>query len=400
MPLHRAAPILGQMSAPQTQIEVAVDPSVLRWARDSAGVSRSEAAAHAGVSEAILRGWEGGLQKPSLSHLRNLAAFYARPLAALLLPEPPTTPPLPVDFRRGGGDRAVKLGRQTRLALRISSRLQLAAVELAEGSPFPVGTAAIADDVIEVARRERRNLGVDLREQIAWTDHYEALHAWREAAQDRGSFVFQLPMPTKELRGFSLSRTSPPVIVFSSSDSPAARIFTLIHEYGHLLLGAGGMCLPDTAPGSGRSVIAEESFCNSFAGALLVPSDDLVRFVAAQAPITADVVPPDEALTPIANRYRVSRQVVWYRLFGVGIVTESVFREKWAEWRGRSAPNPSSGGRGRTSAERALAQYGSEFVGVVLGAHASGRLSTSDALDYLSIHSRHWSELTHLVGVA
>ncbi|HUY57509.1 MAG TPA: ImmA/IrrE family metallo-endopeptidase [Candidatus Micrarchaeaceae archaeon] len=294
----------------------------------------------------------------------------------------------------------MKLGRQTRLALRISNRLQLAGVELVEDSPFAVGTTAITDEVIEVARRERRNLGVDLQEQITWKDNYAALRAWREAVQDRGIFVFQLPMPTKELRGFSLSQTSPPVIVFSSSDNPAARIFTLIHEYGHLLLGTGGMCLPDTAPGSGSSVIAEESFCNSFAGTLLVPPEDLVDFVARQASISADAVPSDDALNPIANRYRVSRQVVWYRLFAVGLVTESVFRAKWAEWRGRPTPKPSSGGKARTSAERAMAQYGSGFVNVVLSAHGSGKLSTSDALDYLSIHSRHWTELTHLAGVA
>jgi Zn-dependent peptidase ImmA (M78 family) len=260
--------------------------------------------------------------------------------------------------------------------------------------------ATIADNVDEAARRERGHLGIDLHQQIVWEDNYAALRAWREAVQDRGAFVFQLPMPSKELRGFSLSQTSPPVIVFSSSDSPAARIFTLIHEYGHLLLGTGGMCLPDTAPGSGRSVIAEESFCNSFAGALLVPVDDLLSFVAAHSPIADDLVPPDEALTPMASRYNVSRQVIWYRLFAAGVVSESVFRAKWAEWRGRPAPKPSSGGKGRTSAERAMAQYGSSFVGVVLTAHESGRLSTSDALDYLSIHTRHWAELTHLAGVA
>lgn len=85
--------------------------------------------------------------------------------------------------------------------------------------------------------------------------------------------VLQLTMPTTEVRGFSLSNGPVPTIAVSSSDAVVARIFTLFHELGHVLLAAGGVCLPDPAGASGDDEI--EPFCNQFSGALLLPMEML-----------------------------------------------------------------------------------------------------------------------------
>ena len=43
-------------------------------------------------------------------------------------------------------------------------------------------------------------------------------------------------MPIEDARGFSLTEVEPFVIVVNESDAPNAKIFTLFHEYGHILL--------------------------------------------------------------------------------------------------------------------------------------------------------------------
>ena len=43
-------------------------------------------------------------------------------------------------------------------------------------------------------------------------------------------------MPVDDARGFSLTDGEPYVIVVNSADADRARLFTLFHEYAHILL--------------------------------------------------------------------------------------------------------------------------------------------------------------------
>ena len=53
-------------------------------------------------------------------------------------------------------------------------------------------------------------------------------------------------------------------------DANAGRVFTLLHEFTHLLLRQGGVCdLVQTAENTPDSRL--EAFCNAVAGAALVP---------------------------------------------------------------------------------------------------------------------------------
>jgi len=49
--------------------------------------------------------------------------------------------------------------------------------------------------------------------------------------------VFQFSMPIEDARGFALTDMNPNVIVVNSKDSIEARLFSLMLEFGHILLG-------------------------------------------------------------------------------------------------------------------------------------------------------------------
>ena len=93
--------------------------------------------------------------------------------------------------------------------------------------------------------KARAAIGIDLEEQIAWPSVWQALKHWRAAVEAQHAYVFQLKMPIEEARGFSLLEQRCPAIVLNQSDAPAARIFTLFHEYAHLLLAKPGLCTPE-----------------------------------------------------------------------------------------------------------------------------------------------------------
>jgi len=86
-------------------IETSVKPSVLRWARETSGATVEEAARRLRVPASTFAKWERVESSLKLGQLRTLAAYFKRPLSALLLPEPPAEPPVLTDFRALRGRR-------------------------------------------------------------------------------------------------------------------------------------------------------------------------------------------------------------------------------------------------------------------------------------------------------
>lgn len=69
-----------------------------------------------------------------------------------------------------------------------------------------------------------------------------------------------------EFRGFAISDSVAPVIFINSSDAPSARLFTLIHELVHIVIGRSGVSGVNT-----REEREEEQFCNQAAAEFLAP---------------------------------------------------------------------------------------------------------------------------------
>lgn len=79
------------MSAPVAGIQ----PSVLRWARESQGYSIDDVALHLKREPDEIEAWELGHTSPTYAQLEELAyKLYKRPLAVFFLPSD-----LPGDFR-------------------------------------------------------------------------------------------------------------------------------------------------------------------------------------------------------------------------------------------------------------------------------------------------------------
>jgi len=66
----------------------------------------------------------------------------------------------------------------------------------------------------------------------------------RQKIESFNIFVFQTSMQIEDVRGVTLFDKLPVVIVINSKDSPEAKIFSLLHEYGHVLLKKDGICMP------------------------------------------------------------------------------------------------------------------------------------------------------------
>jgi Zn-dependent peptidase ImmA (M78 family)/transcriptional regulator with XRE-family HTH domain len=252
-----------------------VDPVRLRSLRTRLGIPLDAAAKRVNVSETALAKWESESAKLSVETLQKLARSYKRNWYVFLLEEEDGfgKPAIPHDFRRRRG-AAASLGSDSLIAID-EAWLRLDKIEAVNdgqaAQPVPQVLRATKDsDPEEIAARFRKKLGVSMTFPAPVTDAYAALRAWIEALTAVGIYISQVRMPTEEIRAFCLSRRSAHLIVLSNKDWPTARIFSLIHEVGHLLLGSDAMCQPIEA-GSVRANHWEEPWCNHFAAAVLMP---------------------------------------------------------------------------------------------------------------------------------
>ena len=77
-----------------------VEPSVLRWARESIGLTPLAASRKIKVPDERVEQWEAGERHRSIAQLREAARVYKRALAVFVLPTPPAEFDALRDFRR------------------------------------------------------------------------------------------------------------------------------------------------------------------------------------------------------------------------------------------------------------------------------------------------------------
>ncbi len=383
-------------------LEITVEPKVLIWARKSIGKSVDDIAQKLKIDKTIINQWEIGQRSVRLSQLEKLANIYKRPLAAFFLPEPPKEIPLPKDYRTLPLENRRVFSSKTLLAIRRAERIRRIAVELAESMERKIFTEVVKasiDDAPEIlALKVREHLGISVDMQSKWRDERIALSEWRKIVESKDVIVLYASMPIEDTRGFSLSEKIYPVIVVNSQDSYTARIFSLFHEYAHLMINNSGIC--DMAD---RFYLSDEDkrierFCNYFAGAFLVPKQDLINHRLLKT-LKSDRDISDDYLKELAGDFKVSQEVILRRLVIIGRSSEKLYLKKREEWEARAKEQRKLKRSGRKIPSRACVQEnGVLFVSLVLNSYGAEKITLRDISDYLGIRLKHLPKVEQLIA--
>jgi Zn-dependent peptidase ImmA (M78 family) len=390
-------------------IPAKIQPSLLIWARETAGYSLDDAASKLNVTAKKLQASETGKDTLTFLQLQSAAKLFKRPLALFFLPKPPPRETATHDFRLDRDSAHVPLSPAVNIELRIAAQRRDEALSLVRELEMTIPSfnarASLSEDVVVVATRIAHLLGINEAQGRAWKDASTALKARKAAVEAQGVLVFEASrVPTEMMRGAALSFEQLPVVVLNGADAYTGRSFTLMHEVTHLLIRQGGVC--DLAPSDDQTPEAKvERFCNAVAATVLMPADQIEARLDGVVEIRDWTL---DELGSFAKHFWVSREALLIRLITLGrasqqqyIALRPQFREEYL--RLKDAQRKKNSGGGPAPAVIAVRNLGHSYVRLVLDAYEEDRIDLSTASDYLGVKVRHLPrirELTMKSGVA
>ena len=386
-----------------------VQPKVLQQLREAAGLSPAEVAEaskklarkyYTPVTEEQLQRWEQGQEEPELEHLETLAELYHCPVGHFFLPHALALEEFPLSFRGLAPEKEKHFSSTTRASLRRFVEWAEWFTTLLEESDIPWEADIPTyppEDWESVVNKERERLGwsEDVRESCSSAE--EAFAWWRKRIENLGVFCFELPLDPKDIRGASLWLAGRyPFLLVNHQDAEAAtgRLFTLLHEYAHLLLSPRQGIACDFR---GREMYgaSAEFLANRFAARLLLPPRSLHMYLEEKG-LYGKREWSDRRLKEIATHFLVSRDVVAITLEEEGLAPQGFYRRKREEWEKQHASwRPWGKGRPTKKWERKAREIGGAGVRLLLRLAQQERLPTLDIAYLLDTKVEKVSEYLH-----
>ena len=364
-------------------INIAVNHEVLVWAREAIVLNRANASEKTGISAKRLVQLEEGEKQPTLEELKELSKAYKRTIATLLLTSPPKEKSLPPNRRTVDSKDLGDFHEKTIMAIRKARALVVSLIELKQDAGIAIQRfqykASIQDDPAAIAKQLRKEWNLD---EIR---HFEninyALEAYIEKVESLGVAVFQLSLTQDHLRGFSMVDEIVPIIGIKRGGEPAtAKIFTLFHELGHVLLNDGGLC--DLSESTTQNI---EKWCNAFSAEMLIPTSELLQMSSViEQSSRGEKIWSKKDLIELANHFHVGPLAILRSLLENKLTTLAYYKDRHQDW------NKPSFGRakkpeGRNIAKETIKEKGRTYISLAFSAFDQNRIDLKDLSDFLGV---------------
>lgn len=255
-----------------------ITPKVLKWARESAKISKTDAAAKVSVKLEKIQEWEKGDSAPSIRQAKILAKAYQRSFAIFFLPEPPLDFHPLEDFRKSG---SAPLSTSSIFIIREIQQKQSWISENikdnGENKLDFLGKFSLNNNPKDIADNILETLQIDPPNYM----NVNPIKKWIDKAESKGIFVSRLSfihsrlkLNIDEIQGFAIADDYAPFVFVNSADWKAPQLYTLVHELAHIWIASTGISnglVPEIKDSNKFHPV--ELFCNEIAANALIPNN-------------------------------------------------------------------------------------------------------------------------------
>ena len=382
-----------------------VNPEIIRWARETAGLTLEEATTKLSLRPARgvsatdrLIALESGDDEPSRSLLTRMAKQYRRPLLTFYMSAPPRKGDRGQDFRTlpedySDTDEAL-LDALIRDVKARQSMVRALLEDEEDTKPLPfVGSMRMRQGVSAVLSSIRETIQIDVAEFRAEHSASDAFTLLRNRVEAAGIFVllignlgsYHTAIDLEVFRGFALADDIAPFVIINDQDAHSAWSFTLLHELAHVWLGQTGV--------SGmRAEISVERFCNDVASGFLLSNSELEQIEVDNA---TDSESAQRQISEFAVNRNLSASMVTYKLYRMGTIdfenwkrlTEA-FRRMWIAQRNERRARAREEDRGPTYYPVRRHRVGKALLELVGAMMRVGAITTSKAGKVLGVKAK------------
>ncbi|WP_068108969.1 ImmA/IrrE family metallo-endopeptidase [Tropicimonas marinistellae] len=212
-------------------------------------------------------------------------------------------------------------------------------------------------NAINLAESWRKRWGITDRQQLDWRSSHAVYNSLRDFIEGMGVFVVHRTFGTDEVAGvYTKVGDGPDVVVINTTGSNKARkLFTLAHEFCHVLIGKTGASNPSVLKNS------VERFCNKFAAHLLAP-DHLIGRAIKEFKYPGGLDRDD--VRRFAAKIGLSQHATALRLVEFGAASDANYSRWRSLFAGVVPPGDQSDGGGGTSdpIRNKRTQYGTSLI--------------------------------------
>jgi len=388
-----------------------VKPQILRQFREQVNLQPEQVveqaqklrrAHYALVSKGMLESWEEGMGSPNLEHLETLSEIYGCPVGYFFLEKLPERR-FPLSYRGLAPGKEERFSPLTQRTLRRFLDLTEWITTLIEehGIAWEVRIKPIEPSQLEaLVEQEQKRLGFTHQLAQQWQTPEEALTWWRSRIENQGVFCFEMKLEPREIRGASLwVKSRYPCILINHQDAEVAagRLFTLLHEYAHLITAHEGIACDFRGREPGQGL---EPFANRFAARMLVSPDQFEEQLRQAGKLQFKETWSDAELDQLRRPFFVSRDVVSILLQERRLAPADFYQKKRSQWEQRKPFARAKTRKSLKKNERVTRELGKSMIRALLILESKHALPQIDVAYALGMKVEKTSEFLKWAGGA
>lgn len=229
--------------------------------------------------------WISGDSAPTMKQIENLASFLKVPFGYMFLATPPKTNVMKVEFRsidnklpevsKNLKDTLLEMDRNQSWMSELRQELGWDKLDIIKNFDIKVNDKVT---IVEVAKLAKKLLGLEEEWYLNHSTNEKAYNYLREKLENAGILVMQngvvgfdthRNLELNEFRAFMLYDDYAPLIFVNGTDSTAGKIFSLMHEFVHILYQQDDII----SESSRVEIKANERKINQITAEILIPQE-------------------------------------------------------------------------------------------------------------------------------